>query len=133
METACIRIQEPRFTARISPKGSCGLFCVHTHPSTTRREDRSLHETNPTPTKKMTKRVAVIAIWIENREVVAEVNRLLSDFQELMRGRMGVPFRDFGANLISLILEGNTDQLGALAGKLGMLPGVTAKTTYLTK
>lgn len=80
----------------------------------------------------MTKRVAVIAIWIENREVVAEVNRLLSDFQELMRGRMGVPFRDFGANLISLILEGNTDQLGALAGKLGMLPGVTAKTTYLT-
>lgn len=133
METACIRIQEPRFTARISPKGSCGLFCVLTNPRHDAQGRLLTTRNQPPPLKKMTKRVAVIAIWIENREVVAEVNRLLSDFQELMRGRMGVPFRDFGANLISLILEGNTDQLGALAGKLGMLPGVTAKTTYLTK
>ncbi len=81
----------------------------------------------------MNKRVAVIAIWIEDRTVVPEVNRLLSDYQELMRGRMGLPFRDFSANLISLILEGNTDQLGALSGKLGMLSGVTAKILYLTK
>lgn len=81
----------------------------------------------------MGKRVAVIAIWIEDRSAVPEVNRLLSDFQELMRGRMGLPFRDFSANLISLILEGNTDQLGALSGKLGMLSGVTAKILFLTK
>lgn len=81
----------------------------------------------------MNKRVAVIAIWIENREAVPEVNRILSDFQELMRGRMGIPFRDASANLISLILEGTNEQLGALSGKLGMLKGVTAKTLYLTK
>ena len=81
----------------------------------------------------MNKRVAVIAIWIQDRTAVPEVNRLLSEYQELMRGRMGLPFRDFSANLISLILEGNTDQLGALSGKLGMLSGVTAKILYLTK
>lgn len=81
----------------------------------------------------MNKRVAVIAIWIENREAVPDVNRFLSDYQELMRGRMGIPFRDFSANLISLILEGTTDQLGALSGRLGMLNGVSAKILYLTK
>lgn len=78
-------------------------------------------------------RVAVIAIWIQERSSVEEVNRLLGSYQELVRGRMGLPFRDFSASLISLILEGNTDQLGALSGKLGMLPGVTAKILFLTK
>lgn len=81
----------------------------------------------------MGKRIAVVAVWIEDRGVVPEVNRLLGEYQELMRGRMGLPFRDFSANLISLILEGNTDQLGALSGKLGMLHGVTAKILFLTK
>ncbi len=79
------------------------------------------------------RRVAVIAIWIEARESVVEVNRLLSGYQELVRGRMGLPFRDFSASLISLILEGTTDQMGALSGKLGMLPGVTAKILFLTR
>ncbi len=79
------------------------------------------------------RRVAVIAIWIEARESVVEVNRLLSGYQELVRGRRGLPFRDFSASLISLILEGTTDQMGALSGKLGMLPGVTAKILFLTR
>ena len=79
------------------------------------------------------RRVAVIAIWVETRESVEGVNRLLSGYQELVRGRMGLPFREFSASLISLILEGTTDQLGALSGQLGMLPGVTAKILFLTR
>lgn len=81
----------------------------------------------------MNKRVAVIAIWIENRDSVPEVNKLLSAYQELARGRMGIPFRDFSSSLISLIMEGTTDELGALSGKLGMLKGVSAKILFMTK
>jgi putative iron-only hydrogenase system regulator len=45
---------------------------------------------------------------------------------------MGLPLRDKGVHLISLIIDGNTDQIGALTGKLGRIPGIQVK-SMLTK
>jgi putative iron-only hydrogenase system regulator len=41
---------------------------------------------------------------------------------------MGLPYQDKGLNIISLIVDGTNDQLGALAGKLGNITGVEVKT-----
>lgn len=60
------------------------------------------------------------------------VNTLLSKYSEIILGRQGIPIRDHGINIISLVIEGNTDQINALTGKIGKLEGVEVR-SILTK
>ena len=78
----------------------------------------------------MQTRVAVIAIVVENPDSVAEVNRLLHDAADYILGRMGLPYREKGVNLISVAIDAPQDVISALSGKIGALPGVSAKTAY---
>ena len=78
------------------------------------------------------KRIGVIGIVVENREVIARVNQILSEHAAMIVGRMGLPYREKEIAVISLIVDGSTDELGALTGKLGNLPQVTVKSA-LTK
>jgi putative iron-only hydrogenase system regulator len=41
---------------------------------------------------------------------------------------MGIPYRKRNVNLISIALDAPQDTISALAGKIGALPGVSAKT-----
>ncbi|MBO7629380.1 MAG: iron-only hydrogenase system regulator [Bacteroidales bacterium] len=75
----------------------------------------------------MEKRIGSISILISNRDIVPQVNELLSEFAEMILARQGLPMRDKGIHFISLIIEGTTDQISALTGKLGRLPDVEAK------
>lgn len=78
----------------------------------------------------MQTRVAVIAIVVENPDSVAEVNRLLHDAADWILGRMGLPYREKGVNLISVAVDAPQDVISALSGKIGALTGVSAKTAY---
>ena len=74
------------------------------------------------------KRVGVIGVIIENREKVAPgVNELLTMYGDIIVGRMGIPYHGRGVSVISLIVDGTTNEIGALTGKLGMIEGVTVK------
>jgi len=75
----------------------------------------------------MEKRLGVIAILIEEKTSVNSLNTILSDFGELIYGRQGLPIREKGVHVISLIVEGTTDEIGALTGKIGRLPGIQVK------
>ncbi|HHX50126.1 MAG TPA: CopG family transcriptional regulator [Clostridia bacterium] len=76
----------------------------------------------------MNSRIGVIGIVVSDREQVApKVNSLLSEYGEVIIGRMGIPYRDRGVAVIALIVDGSTDSIGALTGKLGRLPGVQVK------
>lgn len=75
----------------------------------------------------MGKRIGVIGIIVEDQEVTARLNAILHDYSHLILGRMGVPYRERMVSVISLIVEGTTDDIGALTGKLGNLPGVNVK------
>jgi putative iron-only hydrogenase system regulator len=74
------------------------------------------------------RRVGVVAIVIHDRQqAAAKVNELLSEYGDIIVGRMGVPYRDRGVSVIALIVDGNTDVLGAMTGKLGGVPGVKVR------
>lgn len=75
----------------------------------------------------MEKRIGVVAILIQGRESVGQVNQILSSHNNIIEGRLGMPFRDKGVQVISLVVEGTTDQIGALTGPLGRLAGVQVK------
>ncbi len=78
----------------------------------------------------MKTRVAVISIIVENTESIESVNTTLSDSREYIIGRMGIPYRQKGVYLISIALDAPEDVINTLAGRLGRLNGVSAKTNY---
>ncbi|WP_148866993.1 TM1266 family iron-only hydrogenase system putative regulator [Thermosediminibacter litoriperuensis] len=74
------------------------------------------------------KRLSVVGIIVFEREKSAvRVNEILSRFSELIIGRMGIPYRERGISVIALIVDATTDELGALTGQLGRVPGVKVK------
>ncbi|WP_026476692.1 TM1266 family iron-only hydrogenase system putative regulator [Alkaliphilus transvaalensis] len=81
----------------------------------------------------MEKRIGVVAIIVEDKKVIDDVNKLLSNFAESIVGRMGVPYKEKQVSIISLIVDGTTDEIGALTGKLGRLEGVTVKSALTKK
>lgn len=73
------------------------------------------------------KRLGFIGIIVIRKDSVEQVNRILSGFGRLIRGRIGIPNHEDGSAVIGLILEGSNDDIGALTGKLGNLPGIIVK------
>ena len=77
-------------------------------------------------------RVGVAAIVVQDRPNAAPaVNRILSDYADIIVGRMGVPYRDRGVSVMALILDGDTDTIGAMTGKLGSIAGVKSRVTLV--
>ncbi|MCR4403210.1 MAG: iron-only hydrogenase system regulator [Firmicutes bacterium] len=74
------------------------------------------------------RRIAVVGILVEDRlRAVPKVNEILSSHADMILGRMGVPYREKNIAVIALIVDGTTDEIGSLTGKLGSLPGVKVR------
>ncbi len=81
----------------------------------------------------MDKRIGTVTIIITDRTRQAQrVNQILCDFADMIIGRMGLPYAPGDLHIIALIVHATTDEIGALTGKLGALPGVAVKAS-LTK
>ena len=81
----------------------------------------------------MEKRIAVMAIIVEDRGAVEELNSLLHEYGEYIIGRMGIPYREKGVSVMSVAIDAPQNEISALSGKIGKLQGVTVKTAYSTK
>ena len=73
-------------------------------------------------------RIALVGIMVEDVDSVEELNRLLHQYGPYIIGRMGLPHRERGLSIISVVMDAPHDVISALSGKLGMLPGVQVKT-----
>ena len=78
----------------------------------------------------METRVAVIGIIVEKKEAVAPLNAVLHEYGDYIVGRMGVPYRTRGINIISVAIDAPLDIINALSGKIGRIDGVSAKAAY---
>lgn len=74
------------------------------------------------------KRLAVVSIIVEERERSSEINALLSAYGGYIIGRMGIPYKEKGVSVISVVIDAPQEAINTLTGKIGMLSGVTAKT-----
>lgn len=75
----------------------------------------------------MDNKLAIIGIIIENKENVIILNNILSEYSEYIIGRMGLPRKEEGVNLISIYVNASQNTINTLSGKIGMLDGVTSK------
>ena len=78
----------------------------------------------------METRIALIGIIVENEESAEPLNHLLHEYMDCVVGRMGIPYRAQGVNIISVAVDAPQDKINALSGKIGRLDGVSAKTVY---
>ena len=78
----------------------------------------------------METRVAVISMIVGKNGVIEKLNGLLHEYGELIIGRMGIPYRAKGINIISVVLDAPQDEIAALAGKIGNLEDINVKTAY---
>lgn len=78
----------------------------------------------------METRVAVISVIVEEGASTDEINILLSEAGKYIVGRMGIPYREKGINIICVAIDAPQDVISSLAGKIGRLKGVTTKTAY---
>lgn len=79
----------------------------------------------------MENRVALIGIIVENMDSTEKINELLHQYAARIVGRMGVPYHKRNVSIISVVLDAPQNEISALSGKLGMLPGVSSKTVYV--
>lgn len=78
----------------------------------------------------METRVALLGIIVEDTEEVEKLNRILHDYAEYIIGRMGIPYSRKQMNIISIVLDAPEEKISALAGKIGMLRGISSKVIY---
>lgn len=78
----------------------------------------------------MSTRVAVMSIIVNNNDSVEKLNKVLHQAQEFIIGRMGLPYREKGVSVISVVIDAPQDIIAALSGKIGNIDGVTVKTAY---
>lgn len=75
----------------------------------------------------MENRVGVVAIVVEDLLSAPEVNEVLHNYSSIIVGRMGIPYKEKQLSVISIIVDGTTDQISALTGKLGKINFVNVK------
>jgi putative iron-only hydrogenase system regulator len=78
----------------------------------------------------MDNRVALMAIIVEDRDSVKELNDLLHEYGDYIIGRMGIPYHKRSISVLSVALDAPNNVISSLSGKIGKLSGVSIKTAY---
>ena len=78
----------------------------------------------------METRVAVVGVIVEDIEQSEQVNAVLHEYSGYILGRMGIPYRERGVSIISIAIDAPQDVINTLSGRLGKLPGISAKTAW---
>jgi putative iron-only hydrogenase system regulator len=73
--------------------------------------------------------IAVIGAVLEKpQESQGAFNGIVARYKGIIKGRMGIPFDEEDISVVALTVRGELDDINALTGKLGNLPGVSVKT-----
>jgi putative iron-only hydrogenase system regulator len=78
----------------------------------------------------MEKRIGTALIQIWNFDHIQQLNEIISKHSHIIIGRQGLP-RSNRLSIISLVLEGTTDEIGSLTGQLGRIKGIQIKSVLL--
>ncbi|NBC82776.1 MAG: CopG family transcriptional regulator [Bacteroidetes bacterium] len=76
----------------------------------------------------MEKRIGSILILINDSQMASAVNQVLTRHAPIILGRQGLPLHYKGINIISLIVEGEVEEINSLSGQLGRISQVQVKT-----
>jgi len=78
----------------------------------------------------MEQKIAIIGVIVENTDSVDALNALLHTYSESIIGRMGIPHRKRGINIISVALDAPSEVIDTLSAKISELDGVSVSAAY---
>ncbi|MGB9614300.1 MAG: TM1266 family iron-only hydrogenase system putative regulator [Fervidobacterium sp.] len=81
----------------------------------------------------MEERYYMIDIIVTDRDMAySKVNKLLHQYSNIIKLRVGYPVPDENIAIVFLIVKTSNDVVGALTGKLGQIKGVKVKSVAIT-
>lgn len=80
----------------------------------------------------MNKRLGIVGIIVEKLENSGKVNEILHNYSDIIVGRLGIPYKERKVSVMSVVVDGSTDEINAMTGKIGKIEGVSVKSA-LTK
>lgn len=72
-------------------------------------------------------KLGVVGIIVEDKSVAQAVNAILSEYSNLIVGRMGLPDISGNISLISVAVKGTNESISAMTGKIGRIKNVKIK------
>ncbi|ALO14254.1 putative iron-only hydrogenase system regulator [Salinivirga cyanobacteriivorans] len=79
----------------------------------------------------MERRIGAAVLVIRDKAAIIKLNKIVSAHANIVIGRQGIPLQEKDINVITLVLEGSTDEIGSLTGQLGRLEGVQIKSALI--
>ncbi len=77
------------------------------------------------------RRIGIVSIIVYDPDsAYQKLNSILHEFGSMILGRLGLPNRERHLSIIALIVDGTTDEIGAMTGQIGQVPSVTVKTSF---
>ena len=74
--------------------------------------------------------VATLSVILPDGSAATDINGLIHTAAPHIIGRMGMPLREDGFNIINLIIKAPPSEIKALADSMNRIPGVSVKATY---
>jgi putative iron-only hydrogenase system regulator len=75
-------------------------------------------------------RIAAVSIIVSDRSASEKINAALSAYGEYILGRMGIPYKEKGVSVLSVVLDAPVEITNALTGKLGKIENVSVKALF---
>ena len=74
------------------------------------------------------KRLGIVGIVVSDLASADKVNEVIHEHNDIVVARMGIPSKERNVSVISLLIDGDQDEINALTGELGKIRDVSAKT-----
>ena len=79
-------------------------------------------------------RIAVISAILEDpNSSQKEFNQVVSEYVDIVRGRMGIPFEDGDIGIVSIDVVGNLYEINSFTGRICNINNVIVKTAISKK
>ena len=75
-------------------------------------------------------RIAAVSIIVSDRSASEKINAALSAYGEYILGRLGIPYKEKGVSVLSVVLDAPVEITNALTGKLGKIENVSVKALF---
>lgn len=75
----------------------------------------------------MAKHIGIVGIIVEDRNASTELHAVLHKHSDLIVGRQGIPFRNKEVSVISIIVEGEAEEIALMTDEIGRIEHVSSK------
>lgn len=81
----------------------------------------------------MEERIGFVGVVLDDLAAAPRVNTIISRYQEMIQGRIGIPDHQRESAVIGLVVCGSPEKVSQMTGQLGNVPGVTVKSALTGK